>query len=116
MILFVIIAILLVFSLLTNSVEMKQHENGIRRLVGLTKHGYVTMILVQAFMFVLPSIVLAYFSSYLVLWAGYKYLLNFDMQYQTVIPGTAATYQALFVGMIIPIISSIIPVYRALDQ
>ena len=67
-------------------------------------------------MFVLPSILLAYFSSYLVLWAGYKYLLNFDMQYQTVIPGTAATYQALFVGMIIPIISSIIPVYRALDQ
>jgi ABC-type antimicrobial peptide transport system permease subunit len=81
MILFVIIAVLLVFSLLTNSVEMKQFENGIRRLVGLSKHGYVTMILVQAFMFVLPSIVLAYFSSYLVLLVGYKYLLNFDMQY-----------------------------------
>lgn len=46
MILFVIIAVLLVFSLLTNSVEMKQFENGIRRLIGLSKGGYVTMILI----------------------------------------------------------------------
>jgi len=92
MILFVIIAVLLVFSLLSNSVEMKQYENGIRRLVGLTKFGYIGMILVQAFMFVLPSIVLAYFSSYLVLWVGYKYAFKADMQYETVIPGALATY------------------------
>jgi len=41
-----IIAILLLFSLLTNSVEMKQYENGIRRLIGLTKYGYVGIIFV----------------------------------------------------------------------
>ena len=43
-----------------NSVEQKSFDNGIMRLVGLTKYDYVAMILTQAFAFVLPSIFLAF--------------------------------------------------------
>ena len=44
-IIFVVVAILLVFSLLMASVESKSLECGVMRLVGLTKTGFVTMIL-----------------------------------------------------------------------
>jgi ABC-type antimicrobial peptide transport system permease subunit len=114
MILFVVIAILLIYSLLANSVETKKFENGIRRLVGLTKSGYITMIIVQAFMFVVPAILLGYASSFLTLWIGFKFVLKLDMEYQTIVPGVSATIEAMLVGFCIPILSCIIPVYNAL--
>ena len=49
------------------------------------------MIMVQAFMFVIPSIICGYFFSYLVLWYGYKYLFKADMDTVNVVPGAIAT-------------------------
>jgi ABC-type antimicrobial peptide transport system permease subunit len=76
MILFIIISILLIFSLLMNSVEQKSFENGIMRLVGLSKYEYVVMIVTQAVMFVLPSIVAGYLCSIPLLWYGFTRVLN----------------------------------------
>ena len=76
MILFIIISILLIFSLLMNSVEQKSFENGIMRLVGLSKYEYVAMIVTQAVMFVIPSIVAGYLLSIPLLWYGLIKLLN----------------------------------------
>ena len=45
LIIFVIVAILLVFSLLMITVETKSFEFGVMRLVGLTKLGFVAMIM-----------------------------------------------------------------------
>ena len=56
-ILFVIVSILLIYSLLLISVETKTHEIGIMRLVGLSKRYFTSMIFVQSFMFVLPSVI-----------------------------------------------------------
>ena len=56
-ILFVIVSILLIYSLLLISVETKTHEIGIMRLVGLSKRNFTSMIFVQSFMFVLPSVI-----------------------------------------------------------
>ena len=41
---FVVVAVLLIYSLLMISVETKTYEIGIMRLVGLTKLGFVGMI------------------------------------------------------------------------
>ena len=109
-ILLIAISILLIYSLLMNSVETKTFENGIMRLVGFTKPGYVSLILTQAFMFVLPSILMGYAASYPLLWYCYKYLLHADMQSISIVPGLKATGQASLVGLLIPILSSIIPV------
>lgn len=76
MILFIIISVLLIFSLLMNSVEQKSFENGIMRLVGLSKYGYVFMIVTQAVMFVVPSIIAGYLASIPLLWYGLIKLLN----------------------------------------
>lgn len=45
LIIFVVVAILLIYSLLLISVETKTFEFGVMRLVGLTKMGFVGMIL-----------------------------------------------------------------------
>lgn len=63
-ILFVIVSVMLIYSLLLISVETKTQEIGIMRLVGLSKNNFITMIFVQSFMFVLPS-VLCGFLCYL---------------------------------------------------
>ena len=60
LIIFVIVSVLLIYSLLLISVETKTFEIGVMRLVGLTKAGFVGMILTQACMFVFPAVILGF--------------------------------------------------------
>ena len=61
--LFVILSILLIYSLLTISVETKTFEFGVMRMVGLSKTGIINMIVLQGFMFVLPSLIAGFVLS-----------------------------------------------------
>jgi len=62
-ILFVVISILLIYSLLMISVETKTFQNGVLRLIGLNKTNCISMILIQSFLFVIPSIICGYIAS-----------------------------------------------------
>lgn len=91
-ILFVIVAILLIYSLLLISVETKTFEIGIMRLVGLSKRSFIGMIFTQSYFFVLPA-VLCGFALYLpAMILIYSYLfteeLGFHPDYK---PGMRAT-------------------------
>ena len=46
LIIFIVVAILLVFSLLLIQVESKTFELGVMRLVGLTRLGFISMVLI----------------------------------------------------------------------
>ena len=59
-VLFISISTLLIYSLLVISVEKKTFQNGVLRLVGLRKSGFVGMILFNSFMYVLPSIIVGF--------------------------------------------------------
>ena len=72
-ILFIVISVLLIYSLLMISVETKTFENGVLRLIGLSQFNVVGMIIVQSVLFVLPSIVLGYAVSI----PSLKYLYSF---------------------------------------
>ena len=63
LIIFVTVSILLIYSLLMITTETKTFEFGVMRLVGLSKTGFVTMIMIQAVFFVIPSIIIAYICS-----------------------------------------------------
>ena len=52
-ILFVVISVLLIYSLLMITTETKTFDIGIMRLVGLSSSGFVAMVFTQAVMFVL---------------------------------------------------------------
>jgi ABC-type antimicrobial peptide transport system permease subunit len=64
LLLFVILSILLIYSLLMISVEAKTFEFGIMRMVGLSKTGIVNMVLIQSMMFVLPSVIMGFVCSW----------------------------------------------------
>jgi len=78
-ILFVIISILLIYSLLMITTETKTFDIGVMRLVGLSSCGFVAMMFTQAVMFVIPSIIAAYVFSYPILWAIFFKLLDNDL-------------------------------------
>ena len=112
MILFVIISVLLIYSLLMITTETKTFDTGVMRLLGLTSYGFIAMILTQAVMFVIPSIICAYASSYPCLYFLFKKLFknDFDDGNVTFIPGAVATVEAVGIGLLIPALSAIIPI------
>ena len=75
-ILFVIIAVLLIYSLLMISVEKKTFEFGVMRLAGLSKNGLIALICIQAVLFVLPAIVLAFLLSFPILAGLYHFMVQ----------------------------------------
>ena len=110
---FVVVAVLLIYSLLMISVETKTYEIGIMRLVGLTKLGFVGMIFTQSVCFVLPSLLSGFICSIPCIWIIYSLLFSSGPK-PTPLPGMNATLQALFIGLVIPTLSAIIPVRKAL--
>ena len=91
LIIFVVVAILLIYSLLLISVETKTFEFGVMRLVGLTKFGFVGMILTQACMFVLPAVVAAFITAFPIIFVLYAVLFKSSLGYiPSVIPSMTA--------------------------
>lgn len=90
-ILFIVISILLIYSLLMISVETKTFETGVLRLVGMSKLNCISMILIQAMMFVIPSIILGYIASIPALAYIYKSLLKNDSIELSILPAFTAT-------------------------
>ena len=117
LIIFIVVAILLIYSLLMISVEKKTFEFGVMRLVGLTKFGFVGMILTQAGLFVLPAVLLGFILSFPLIYVMYHTLFDSTLGYMpTIVPSGSAIAGALFVGVLIPLLSSIIPIRRALSK
>jgi len=79
-------------------------------MVGLEKKGIISLIITQSFMYVIPAIILAFVLSITVLnlladifYAEYK--INIDR-----FPSLTSSVQAIFIGTIIPLMSSIMPI------
>ena len=115
LIMFIIVACLLIYSLLMISVETKTFEIGVMRLVGLSKSGFVAMIFTQAGMFVLPAVVLGFLCALPCIFLIYDLLFTADLGFKpSIVPKSSAILQALVIGLLIPTMSAIIPIRRAL--
>ena len=71
---FMVISVLLIYSLLMIGVETKTMETGIMRMVGVSKRGLVSMIGIQSTMFVLPAVFAAFAMSFLSIGLLFKYV------------------------------------------
>jgi ABC-type antimicrobial peptide transport system permease subunit len=111
-ILFVMISVLLIYSLLMITTETKTFDIGIMRLIGLSSSGFVAMVFIQAVMFVLPSIIFAYICAYPALWGIFKKMFgnNLSKGEISIVPSGLATLEAFAVGLLIPTLSAIIPI------
>jgi ABC-type antimicrobial peptide transport system permease subunit len=116
-VLFVVVSILLIYSLLMISVETKTFETGVLRLLGLTKYDCIQMILIQSFFYVVPAIILAYLASIPSLYGIFAAMFAKQPEIEVApIPSAGATVKAVILGLTIPVISAIIPIYKALQK
>jgi len=116
-VLFVVVSILLIYSLLMISVETKTFETGVLRLLGLTKYDCIQMILIQSFFYVIPAIILAYLASIPSLYGIFAAMFAKQPEIEVApIPSAGATVKAVILGLTIPVISAIIPIYKALQK
>ena len=83
LIMFVMISVLLIYSLLMISTETKTFEIGVMRLIGLNGRGFVAMIFVQSIMFVLPSIICALICVIPTLWVVLSKLQGEKLSFST---------------------------------
>lgn len=116
LIMFIIISVLLIYSLLSITIQTKTFEFGVMRLVGLSKSGFVVMIMIQAIFFVVPSIILGFIGSVPALYGIYHKLFSDDQSATSLIPTPVAATQALVIGLLIPTISAIVPIQRSLGK
>lgn len=115
--LFIVISILLIYSLLMISVETKTFETGVLRMVGLSKGNCISMIIIQSFLFVIPSIICGYFAAIPMLGFIFGKIFKADTGIQiSSIPCVSATLQALLLGLIIPVISSVLPIQAVMNK
>lgn len=67
MLLLFLISVLLIYSLLMLSMESKSFELGVMRMVGLSKINVMLLIVMQSIMFVIPSIICGFITSFVFL-------------------------------------------------
>lgn len=104
------ISVLLIYSLLMLSVESKSFEFGVMRMVGLSKGSIIMLVIMQSFMFVIPSIISGFGFSFSFLQLAKWYAENHLQMDFDAIPTTFTIIQALFLSTLIPLLSSIIPI------
>ena len=109
-----LLSVILIYSLLMTSVESRTFQVGILRMVGMRRHQLVQFLVFQALSFSVPSIliglplaqILSYFVSAL-------FVAIADVKMDVSITLAAIGY-AVLLGVSVPIISSLIPIRRAL--
>ncbi|CDW85019.1 family protein [Stylonychia lemnae] len=117
LLIFIVISILLIYSLIMIGVEQKTFETGIMRMVGISKKGLILMVLLQSSMFVTPALILALVMSIPSLAIGYSYVFDeSEGNGYEPYPTFRAIFFSFIVGVLIPILSSIIPLMKVMSQ
>ena len=65
--LLIVISILIIYSLLMVSIEAKNFEMAVTRMVGMSKNGVICLIVCQSFMYVIPALMASFGICVLVL-------------------------------------------------
>ena len=116
MLLLFMISVLLIYSLLMLSMESKSFELGVMRMVGLSKLNIMCLIILQSVMFVIPSIICGFGTSFAFLQVAKYYAeTNLHMDFDA-IPKMDSILQALFLSTLIPLAASILPIQVVLDR
>lgn len=110
------ISVLLIYSLLMLSVESKSFEYGVMRMVGLSQNSIIMLVIMQSFLFVIPSVISGFVVSFAFLQAAKYYAYqSLQMDFEA-IPSLFSICQALILSTLIPLISSIMPIRVVLDR
>lgn len=110
------LATMLIYSLLIISIETRAFQLGVHRMVGMTRAGIVKMLIVQAASFAIPAWVIGLIVSQVIALMITKRL---EQAIQVPIERRLTNESigvATFLGLFIPLVSSILPIRQALQQ
>ncbi|KAG2388390.1 hypothetical protein C9374_000554 [Naegleria lovaniensis] len=111
-----LLSTVLIYSLLMINVENRTFEMGVLRMIGMHRKGLIQLIIIQAFLYSIPGLLLGLISggaSYV----GVSYLLGyfFDASLSKLLDPTSVGV-AIALGLVIPILASLLPIKSALGQ
>jgi len=105
------ISILLIYSLLMVSVQQKTFDTGVLRMVGVSKLDCVLFNSMQTLAFVISALIFSYAAGMLINYLLLSQLYSPEMGLTfNPTPDWFATVQALTMGLLIPMLSSILPI------
>jgi len=110
------LSVLLIYSLLMVNVETRTFELGVMRLIGTTRAGLVQLLLLQALSYAAPSWVFGLAAAQLTMYFGSGVFQ--DMSGVPISPWLTVNSMLIgtFLGVLIPILSAILPIRHALGQ
>ncbi|KAL4454907.1 hypothetical protein ABPG74_006289 [Tetrahymena malaccensis] len=111
-----ILSVMLLYNLLLVSVETKTYELGVLRVLGLNKIGVIQLIIIQSLSFVLPAVIFGFFLTIPLLMIVSDQLESAVGALISIYPTKNAIIFGLCLGVLIPLVSSIIPIKQALQQ
>eukprot|EP01125_Pyxidicula_operculata_P017807 TRINITY_DN6288_c0_g1_i1.p1 TRINITY_DN6288_c0_g1~~TRINITY_DN6288_c0_g1_i1.p1 ORF type:complete len:684 (-),score=67.92 TRINITY_DN6288_c0_g1_i1:50-2053(-) len=110
------LSILLIYSLLMINVETRTFELGVMRMVGTTRNGVIMLLLIQAFFYAIPAsllgLIFAELGAY-VLSIAMSSSVGIQLPSQITLEGFL---WGTFLGMVVPVVSAILPIRSALGQ
>ncbi|KAI9140468.1 FtsX-like permease family-domain-containing protein [Paraphysoderma sedebokerense] len=108
------LGVFLIYSLLMVSVETKTYELGIFRMVGMKRPIVLQLLMLQAMSYSLPALVIGLIVSQ----CGFLYLRVVYSDFFRVTVGyyltPSSVFLAILMGVLVPVLSSILPIKRAL--
>ena len=114
--LLILLSILLIYSLMISNLEEKNYEYAMLRVLGFYKKNLVLLLLFQSMFFSLPGLFLGLIFSYIVnAFISFK-IFDFTQEFTNFQLHWSALIIAITLGILMPIISNIIPISRSLSK
>ena len=114
--LLLLLSILLIYSLMLSNIEEKTFEFGMLRALGFNKTHVILLLLIQALIYAVLGIFLAYFFSFILNGIICFIVFDFSLLGEDYVISDMAFALGFGIGLIMPLISNILPIIRALSK
>ncbi|CAD8134904.1 unnamed protein product [Paramecium octaurelia] len=114
--LLLMLSILLIYSLMIGDVEEKTYEFGMLRALGFQKWWLIILLLLQAFTFAIPGLVLGLITCYILNSLISMFIFDSAVLMSSYDIAKSAIGLSFGLGLFIPLASNILPILRALSK
>ncbi|KAJ5070664.1 hypothetical protein M0811_10734 [Anaeramoeba ignava] len=114
--LLVILCLALIYSLMISDVEEKTYEYGMLRAIGMKNNSLVLLLVIQAFSFSIPAILLGLFVSFLANLGVAKLVAGFARFPVSYTYTTEPIVLSIMIGLLMPLVANILPIRKVLAK
>jgi len=112
----ILLSMLLIYSLMISNIDEKTYEFGMLRALGFRNYSLVLLLLTQGLIYALPAMCFGFIFSLLVNNMVYFLVFDFTSESSTYALHYTAIIIGFLLGILMPLISNIFPIFRALSK